>query len=66
MKSGGYSFRLTPDKIMEFKDMPPEDKLDWLEEANNFISLAVSQEKLIRWERLKTLNSGTDVEGKKY
>lgn len=66
MKSDGYSFRLTPDKIREFKDMPAEDKLDWLEEANNFIRLAVSQEKLNRWERLKTLRSGTDMEGKKY
>ncbi|MBI5632133.1 MAG: hypothetical protein HZA15_01470 [Nitrospirae bacterium] len=58
MKSVGYSFRLTPDKIREFKDLPAEDKLDWLEEANNFIGLAVSQEKLKRWERLKAGDAG--------
>lgn len=58
MKNRGYSFRLTPDKIRAFKDMPPEDKLDWLEEANNFIVTAVSPEKLQRWERLKAGDKG--------
>ncbi len=60
MKTRGYSFRLTPDKIREFKDMPPEEKLDWLEEANDFIVIAVSPEKLQRWERLKTTDKGTN------
>lgn len=58
MKPGGYCFRLTPDKIREFKDMSPEDKLEWLEEANNFINISVTPEKLRRWERLKAGEKG--------
>lgn len=52
MRSNSYSFRLSPEKIREFKDLPPEEKLDWLEEANNFISIAVSPDKMERWERI--------------
>jgi len=40
--------------------IPPEEKRDWLEEANNFIGIAVSKEKLQRWERVKTLNRKSD------
>jgi hypothetical protein len=44
---------MTPDKIREFKDLPPEEKLNWLEDANNFIRIAVSPEKMQQWELLR-------------
>ncbi len=58
MKPDSYSFRLTPEKIREFKDLPAEQKLDWLEEANDFISIAVSKEKLERWNQIKSAERG--------
>ena len=58
MNAGEFSFRLSPDKIREFKDLPADQKLDWLEEAGQFVRIAVSREKLERWERLKKESSG--------
>ena len=49
----GFSFRLDQEKIREFKGLSAEEKLDWLEEANDFIAAAVSDDKRQRWERLK-------------
>jgi len=41
------------EKIRETRNLSPREKLEWLEEANEFVRKAVSKEKLLAWERLK-------------
>jgi hypothetical protein len=38
--------------LKQFKDVSPEAKLNWLEEANRFVNDFVSPEKLERWKRI--------------
>ena len=38
MKNKEFAFRLSKEKLMKVKDLSPEDKLDWLEEANEFVA----------------------------
>lgn len=36
-------FKLSKEKIERFKDLPPEEKLEWLEEANEFVNAALKE-----------------------
>jgi hypothetical protein len=47
-----FVFRPSPDTLMAFKDASAEDKLNWLEEANQFVNDFVSPEKLAVWKRI--------------
>jgi len=40
-----FSFRLSREKIKEFKGASTKAKLNWLEEANNFINKFLSPQK---------------------
>jgi hypothetical protein len=33
-----YAFRSSTETLRQFKDAPPEAKLNWLEEANRFVN----------------------------
>ncbi|MEI6634049.1 MAG: hypothetical protein WCP22_09550 [Chlamydiota bacterium] len=46
-------FVLDKEKIVRFKDMPPAAKLEWLEEANRFVRLALDETKLRIWEKFR-------------
>jgi hypothetical protein len=41
----GYYYVVTEEKIKWWQSIPPEQKLEWLEEANNFLAEALSPEK---------------------
>lgn len=47
-----FVFRPSPETLDHFKDAPPEAKLNWLEEANQFVRDFVSPEKLERWRKI--------------
>ncbi|MGH9427425.1 MAG: hypothetical protein ACRD2L_14125 [Terriglobia bacterium] len=50
MKSGhragtrrkGFAYRVTDEQILRWRALPPEVKLQWLEDANQFLVLALS------------------------
>ncbi|HAK88497.1 MAG: hypothetical protein A2077_01975 [Nitrospirae bacterium GWC2_46_6] len=48
-KKDAFAFRVSKEKIKEFSKLSAEEKLNWLEEANNFVATAVPDEKLKRW-----------------
>lgn len=47
-----YAFRPSIEQLRELKDLSPKEKLDWLEEANQFVAAFVPPEKLDRWRRI--------------
>jgi hypothetical protein len=52
-KSKGFAFQLSKEKLLECHNLSAKDKLDWLEEANNFINEALTKEQRDRWEIIK-------------
>jgi hypothetical protein len=48
-----FCFRISKEKLKEFRNLSAETKLQWLEEANMFVNEFVSPEKLRRWEDFK-------------
>lgn len=50
-KKNAFAFRLSREKIEAFRGVSAEEKLDWLEEANRFVTDFVPEEKLRRWRR---------------
>jgi hypothetical protein len=44
-KSGGYSYTLENEKILEYITLSTEEKLEWLEEINNFTQAVLSGKK---------------------
>jgi len=46
-----FAFHPSLDALNQFKDASPEAKLNWLEEANQFVNDFVSPEKLERWKK---------------
>jgi hypothetical protein len=47
-----YSFKPSVEQLRELKDLSPKEKLDWLEEANQFVAAFVAPEKLERWRKI--------------
>ena len=47
-----FVFRPSTDTLNAFKDASAEDKLNWLEEANQFVRDFVSPEKLEMWKKI--------------
>lgn len=49
-----FAYEFTREKLEEFRFMSAEARLQWLEEANNFICKFVKKGKRARWdERIK-------------
>ena len=38
----GFSYKLTDEQILRWKALPAEVKLQWLEDANRFLALALT------------------------
>ncbi len=51
-KKKQFVFCPSPETLKQFKDAPPEAKLNWLEEANRFVNEFVSPQKLERWKKI--------------
>ena len=49
----GFAFRPDPDTLKACQNMSAEDKLRWLEEANQFVHQFVPAERLEQWERIR-------------
>lgn len=47
-----FAFRPSREALLQFKDASPEAKLNWLEEANRFVSDYVSPRKLETWKKI--------------
>lgn len=47
----GFAFRPSREALRHFKGLPAEVKLDWLEQAVQFIDAFLSPEKRSRWDR---------------
>ena len=47
-----FAFRPSREALREFKDLPAEVKLDWLENAMRFVEAFVSPAKRARWDTL--------------
>jgi hypothetical protein len=47
-----FAFRPSPETLHHFKDASPEAKLNWLEEANQFVNDFVPPEKRERWRKI--------------
>ncbi len=58
----GFAFRPDPDTLKACQGMSAEDKLRWLEEANQFVRQFVPPDRLERWERIRR---GQDGDGSK-
>ena len=54
-EKAGFRFvhRVSKEKIMEFMDLSAEEKLNWLEEANRFVSTFLDPERLKLWRKMK-------------
>ena len=51
-KKKPFAFRPSQEALKQFKDASPEAKLNWLEEANRFVSDFVSPAKLDKWKKI--------------
>ncbi len=47
-----FVFRPSPEALKHFQDASPEAKLNWLEEANQFVNDFVPSRKLERWKKI--------------
>jgi len=50
---GGYSYFVTKEQIREWMRVPPEQKLQWLEEANKFLLKAMDPKAREIMEKLR-------------
>ncbi len=47
-----FAFRPSIEALRHFRHATPEEKLNWLEEANRFVNAFVSPEKQERWKKI--------------
>jgi beta-lactamase class D len=48
-KKTEYVFTISPERLRLFKRLTPEERFLWLEEAQEFVKNALSEEKLKKW-----------------
>ena len=51
-KGKSFVFRPSPESLKQFKNATAEEKLNWLEDAAQFVKDFVPREKLQKWMRL--------------
>ena len=47
----GFALQIPPERLREFSAFSAEERLNWLEEANQFVARFVPREKVERWRR---------------
>lgn len=50
-KKKGFSYKPSKENLEAFKGLSPEEKLQWLEDANEFVNSFLSEEKLALWKK---------------
>jgi len=50
-KKSAFVFRLSKEKLRQFRGFSAEEKLNWLEEANKFVEDFVPEGKRRRWKK---------------
>jgi len=50
---GGYEYDVTAEQIRRWEEVPVEERLRWLEEANEFLFLAQDAETRARWQAVR-------------
>ena len=55
-----YAFRPSLEQLIEMRGLSPKEKLDWLEQAHQFVAAFVSPEKMERWRKITS--SGQDYD----
>jgi hypothetical protein len=53
MEKWEFAYKFSQEKLDECKNLTLEQRLKWLEEANDFIRTFVPKEKIIRWQKIK-------------
>lgn len=52
-KRKGFSYKPSKENLEAFKGLSPEEKLQWLEDANGFVNNVLSQKKLTLWKKFR-------------
>jgi hypothetical protein len=52
-QSGGYEYDVTDEQIRRWETVAVEERLRWLEEANEFLYLAQDAETRARWQAIR-------------
>ncbi|MBI4007025.1 MAG: hypothetical protein HY354_00840 [Planctomycetes bacterium] len=47
----GFSYKPSKENLEAFKGLSPEEKLQWLEDANEFVNAFLSKEKRALWKK---------------
>jgi hypothetical protein len=45
-----YAYTISPERLRFFLGLSPEERLQWLEDAHEFVSNAVPYEKIKKWK----------------
>jgi len=53
IKRGGYSYSVTNEQIRKWQAVPPESRLEWLEELNCFLHKAQSLKTRQTWQQFR-------------
>ena len=48
-----FGFRMTKEQIDRFRNLTAKEKLEWLQEINEFVNTFVPAQKRKRWEEYK-------------
>ena len=52
-KGKGFSYKPSKEYLAASKGLSPEEKLQWLEDANEFVNNFLSHEKLTLWKKFR-------------
>jgi len=52
-RPGGYEYDVTDEQIRRWETVPVEERLRWLEEANEFLWLVQDPETRARWQEIR-------------
>lgn len=55
-KIESYSFKPSLEQLLELRHLSAKEKLQWLEDANKFISKFYTPEKIEKWKKLTGRN----------
>lgn len=53
LRKKGFSYKPSKENLEAFKGLSPEEKLQWLEDANEFVNTFLSQKKLALWKKFR-------------
>ena len=51
--AGGFAYTVTEEQVRKYLDVPAEKKLEWLQEANEFLAKALRGRRRAIWEAFR-------------